>query len=73
VASRAKMKLYDNWKDIVKKAWSIKFMLLAGVLSAIEVALPFFQDAFPRGLFATLSGISVGAAFVARLVAQKDV
>ena len=47
-------------------------MLLAGVLSAIEVILPFFQDSFPRGLFATLSGVSVGAAFIARLVAQKD-
>jgi hypothetical protein len=48
-------------------------MLLAGILSAIEVILPFFQDHFPRGVFAALSGISVGAAFVARLVAQKDV
>lgn len=67
------MKLYENWKDIVKKAWSVKFMIIAGVLSAVEVILPFFEDRFPRGLFAALSGISVGAAFVARLVAQKDV
>lgn len=68
-----KMRLYDNWKDILKKAWSVRFMLLAGLLSAVEVALPFFEDRFPRGLFAALSGVSVGAAFVARLVAQKDV
>lgn len=67
------MTLYDNWKDILKKAWSIRFMLLAGVLSGIEVALPFFEPLFPRGVFAALSGISVGAAFLARLVAQKDV
>ncbi len=67
------MALYSNWKTIVRKAWSIKFMILAGALSAIEVALPFFEDSFPRGVFAALSGLSVGAAFVARLVAQKDV
>ena len=47
-------------------------MLLAGLLSAVEVVLPFFSDAMPRGVFAALSGLSVGGAFVARLVAQKD-
>ena len=67
------MKLYDNWKSILKKAWSIRLMLLAGLLSGIEVALPFFQDTIPRGIFAALSIFAVGGAFVARLVAQKNV
>ncbi len=67
------LRLYDNWRDIVRRAWSIRFMLLAGLLSGVEVVLPFFADAFPRGAFAALSGLSVGAAFVARLVAQRDV
>ena len=67
------MKLYDNWLEIVRKAWSIRFMLIAGLLSAIEVIFPYFADILPRGLFAALSGLFVGAAFVARLVAQKDV
>lgn len=66
------IRLYDNWKTIVRKAWSIRFMLLAGVLSGVEVAVPFFEHSLPRGLFAGLSGLSVGAAFVARLVAQKE-
>lgn len=48
-------------------------MLIAGLLSAIEVIFPFFADELPRGLFAALSGIFVGAAFMARLVAQRDV
>lgn len=47
-------------------------MILAGALSAVEVALPFFGDHLPNGIFAALSGITVGAAFIARLVAQKD-
>ena len=65
------MKLYDNWKDIVRRAWSVRFMAAAGILSGAEVALPFFQDFIPRGTFAALSGICVGSAFVARLVAQR--
>ena len=65
--------LYTNWKEIVRKAWSIRFMLVAGILSAGEVVIPLFADELPRGLFALLSGLFVSAAFVARLIAQKDV
>ena len=67
------MKLYDNWRVIVKKAWSMRLMGLAAVLSGVEVALPFFQESFPRGVFAGLSFTAVAGAFVARLVAQKAV
>lgn len=67
------MKLYSNWKDIVAKAWSIKFIILAGVLSATEVILPLFFDYFDRGTFAVLSFIAVSGAFVSRIVAQKDI
>lgn len=66
------MKLADDWKDVLRKAWSIRLMLLAGVLSGVEIVLPLFADAIPRGAFAALSGVSVAAAFVARLMAQKD-
>jgi len=67
------VKLYDNWREIVRKAWSVRFMLLAGALSAAEVVLPLFADVIPRGTFAALSGVTVGAAFIARIVAQKDI
>ncbi len=66
------MQLYDNWRQILTKAWSIRLMILAGILSGIEVALPYFEDVIPRGIFPALSGLAVAAALVARLVAQKD-
>lgn len=46
-------------------------MACAGLLSGFEVALPFFNDLMPRGVFALLSMLVVGGAFIARLVAQK--
>jgi hypothetical protein len=48
-------------------------MLLAGLLTGCEVILPLFIDAMPRNVFAILSLLAVSGAFVARLVAQKDV
>lgn len=66
------VRLYENWRQVLRRAWSVRLMLLAGALSAVEVVLPFFDGEIPRGLFAALSGVATGAAFVARLVAQKD-
>lgn len=65
------MRLVWNWREILRKAWSIRLMLLAAFLSGIEVALPFFMDSMPSGIFAALSFLVVASALVARLVAQK--
>lgn len=46
-------------------------MILAALLSGVEIILPLFSDAFPRGLFAGLSFAATVGAFVARFVAQK--
>lgn len=69
------MKPVANWRAVLRRAWSIRLMILAGLLTAAEVALPLL-DGFidlPRGLFAALSGLATGGAFVARLIAQKDI
>lgn len=66
------MTLKDNWRSLIRKAWSVKFMVLAFILTMAEVMLPFFSDAVPPKLFAVLSGLAVAGAFVSRLIAQKD-
>ena len=67
------MQFYPNWKELIRRAWSIRFLVLAGILSGLEVILPYFSDEIPRNLFAILSFVAVSAAFVARLVAQKGI
>ncbi len=47
-------------------------MLLAALLSGAEVALPFLGDFIAPGLLSALSALTVSAAFVARLLAQRD-
>ena len=67
------MKLYANWKEILRKAWSIKFGLLATVFSVMQVVVPIYADSLPRHLFAILTGVATVGVIVARLVWQEDV
>lgn len=65
--------LVRNWRQVLKRAWSVRLMIIAAVLSGLEVALPLI-DGFieiPPGVFAALSGLTVAGAFTARLLVQK--
>lgn len=66
--------LVDDWRKVLRKAWSLRLIALAGVLSGAEIALPLLDGvlSMPRGLFAALSALATGGAFVSRLVAQKE-
>lgn len=68
------MKLSHNWKDILLKAWSIKFIVLAAIFTGLEAAVSFFPSLFPwieSGYMAMMTGGICVAAFVSRIVAQK--
>jgi hypothetical protein len=62
----------SDWKDILRKAWSVRLIILAGIFTALEVVVPLFDDAFPRNTFAVLSGITTAAALIARVMMQRN-
>jgi len=64
------MRPVSNWRWVAKKAWSIRLGVISGVFSAVEVALPFFESAIPRGVFAAVSGLVAMGAVISRFVAQ---
>ena len=64
------MKLLHNWRRVLLCAWSSRLIILAAVLSGIEVVLPLFAAAVPAGYFAIASFAVTALALVARLVAQ---
>jgi hypothetical protein len=70
------MTLYPNWKTILRKAWSVRIIALACVLTGVEtVALVVGADWLPFEPLVragVLFGLSA-AALVARVVAQRDV
>ncbi|MEO3997169.1 hypothetical protein [Mesorhizobium sp. CAU 1732] len=69
------MKPVPDWRRVLRRAWSVRLMILAALLSGVEVVLPFLGDRLPvsAGVFAALSGIATAGAFAARFVAQKGI
>lgn len=63
--------LHADWKNILKRAWSIRWMVASVFFSAAEQAIPSFSDELPRGIFAALAGIAAGGGIIARVMDQK--
>ena len=67
------MKLYNNWKTIIKEAWSLRFMELAIICEVAQVVLPMYTDVIPRDVFTALIILAVAGAYISRLVYQTNV
>lgn len=72
------LKLVENWRAVLKHAWSLRLMAVAAVLSGLEVtiqvAIAFaVKPPIPAGVFASLGGLVTVAAMIARFVAQEKV
>lgn len=65
------MNLLADWKRVLRKAGSVRWAIVSGFLGGLEVILPLFQDAMPRGYFAAASMLAAIAVPVARVVVQK--
>ncbi len=67
--------LLPDWRRLIRRAWSLRLILLAGLLTGCEAVLSAAgTDWLPVPVWARmviLFGV-LGAAFVARLLAQKD-
>lgn len=68
------MNLLPDWKDILKKAWSIKWIAAAFLFTMIDVVLQMIGAVGGiHGIaLALTAGLCSAAAFVARLLAQKN-
>jgi len=67
------LNLIPDWKIVARKAWSVRLMALASILSGCEAVLPYAEFMLPRGSFALLSFVIVTLALLARFVAQRDI
>lgn len=67
-------RLLPNWRAVLLKAWSVRWIVVAGVLSAAEVLLTAFPDVLglPRGVLAGATGVVTMLALIARFCVQPE-
>lgn len=64
----------EDWKAILKKAWSVKFNIAAALFGAAEVVVALVKPAsIPNGVFAGIAATVSIAANIARVMAQKEI
>jgi hypothetical protein len=67
------MALIPEWRAILRRAWSVRLIVLAVAFSAAEVAVPLILPGMvPPLVFAGLSALASVGALVSRLILQKD-
>lgn len=64
------MKLIEDWRRIIRKAWSARFAALAAVFSVAEAVMPFLLPEFPPRMAASIAGVMAVLSLVSRVVAQ---
>jgi hypothetical protein len=72
-ARTSPLTLHPNWRAILKRAWSVRFILLAGLLDAAAFVLTAVAGVSPFSLgLQILAGTVSGAALVARIIVQSN-
>lgn len=66
------MTLLEDWKAILKKAWSVRLALIAAFFTGLQALLPLLDPGYKSIWFAVLSFIAAGGAVASRIIAQPD-
>ena len=73
VARLARLRLHRDWRRILRRSWSLRLAVLAGVLEAANVACEFIpRETSHRVLLGGLAAAVSLAAALARIVAQPS-
>jgi hypothetical protein len=65
--------LISNWEEVLKKAWSVRFGILATVFASMEAfftAMEGVIPGLPQGLLAGVGATLAAAGIVARILDQ---
>lgn len=68
--------LIPGWKRVLRRAWSLRLMLVAGLLTGFEAILQVIPPDFlpvPKWALPIVTMLVIGGAFVMRLIAQKGI
>lgn len=70
-----KVRLIEDWKSVLTRAWSVRLILLTGLLSGLQAALgviPFeFVQLLPAWVWPVVTLLVSAGALISRLVLQE--
>lgn len=67
------MMLIQDWRHVIKKAWSVKCSILSALFGGAEVAVQLWQPAWiPNGVFAGVAVLVTMLSIVFRVLAQQE-
>ena len=62
----------STWRQVLRKAWSVRLSALAVVFMAAEIAMPMLAPAMPPYLFVLLALVASLGSIWARVLVQKN-
>lgn len=68
------MRLVENWRSVLKRAWSVRLLAIAAILSGLEGVLPLLDAFVPwwaHVIIVVATPFVIAGALVARIVVQK--
>ena len=67
------MALIPDWKPVLKRAWSVKFLALSGILAGCETVLQISGvSILPPAIAPAVIGVLSALGILARVLAQKE-
>lgn len=70
------IRLVENWRDILLKAWSVRLILLAGLFSGLQAALGVIPieliQLLPVWVWPVVTLVITAGALVSRLILQES-
>lgn len=67
-----KLQVGRTWREVLRKAWSVRLSALAAVFMAAEIALPMLSPRVPPYLFVLLALVASLGSIWARVLVQKN-
>lgn len=67
-----KPKVGTTWRDVLRKAWSVRLSALAAAFMAAEIAMPILAPSMPPYLFVLLALVASLGSIWARVLVQKN-
>lgn len=71
--SARRPRLIPKWRLMLRYAWSVRLIFVAGLLAGAQAVLPFLTELIPPRILAVLTFVIVMGALVSQFIVQQKI